>query len=219
MRVAIITKGEVKKMLPVEIKNGILRHGKSILINSDLVPTGKMEWLKKQINAQNITPEIESYGIRIGDNGNGLVARWYDDILAEQQVAIKAAYNLLPVEIRAAREEREAISDLFDQAHRALNNDTDDNNVIRGLRLLSQAQTKFSDWENNYPLAAQKERGQELLSKADKQKSLAIGALTYDADGWLDSDARQKSHDEHMNKASELISQAKQLLTPEVAKW
>lgn len=209
--VIVYRNGEEKLRVPAKIQNGILRSGENILINADLIPTGKKDWVKEQMRKKNITPEIEAMGMKIGDNGNGLIVEWQDDVIARERAAAKAVYDALPAETRAANKERNTITDLYDRAYKALNYDTDDDNVSRGYRLRAQADKLFSEWRVKYPKEAMKEKATELIMQAEKEEDIAAGALIYDLDGWISSAEQQHRHDEFINKANELRREAEEL--------
>ena len=203
--------GEEKLRIPAEIRNGVLRHGQNILINNDLIPAGQIERVKAQIKSGKITPEVEAMGMRIGDNGNGLIVRWYDDVLAESRATAKAEYDALPAEVKAARKERLEIEQLYNRAYKSLNHDTDDNNISRGYSLQAQANARLEAWRTKYSKQAMLEDADKLEAQASKEDDLAIGALVYDADGWISSDEQQRRHDEHKAKAEELRAEAAKL--------
>ena len=213
MRTVQVTRnGEIKLTVPAELCNGILRHNEAILINGDLIPASTTKAaVAAAIKAGQITPEIEAMGMHIGDNGNGLVVRWLDEIQAEERAKADAEYQALPAEVRAAREERTAIDDLYRRSHKALNHDTDDNNVERGYRLQAQADQRLAAWREKNPDARKEERRQTLLAQADREEHLAVGAMTYDCDGSFSAEYQQQRHDEFAAKAAELRRQAAQL--------
>jgi hypothetical protein len=213
MRIVQVTRdGEIKLTVPAEIRNGVLRHGQAILINGDLV---RAPWTKETVAAAiktgRITAEIEAMGMRIGDNGNGLVVRWLDEVQAEERAQAQAAYDALPGEVRAAREERAAIDKLYRRAHQSLNHDTDDNNLMRGYSLRAEADQRLAAWRKQYPEAAKEERRAALLAQAEHEESLAVGALTYDCDGSFSPEYQRQRHDEMMAKAAALRRQAEEL--------
>jgi hypothetical protein len=213
MRLVQVTRnGEIKLTVPAEVRNGILRHHDAILINADLIPaTTTKAAVAAAIKAGKITPEIEAMGMHIGDNGNGLVVRWLDEVQAEERVKAKAEYDALPAEVRAAREERAAIDDLYRRSYKALNRDTDDNNVERGYRLQAEADRRLAAWQEKYPDAAKEELRRDLLARADHEEELAVGALTYDCDGSFSPEYQRQRHDEFMAKAADYRRQAAQL--------
>lgn len=213
MRTVIVYRnGEPKLIVPAEEKNGVLRSvGGSILINNDLVPEGRLEWLKKQMKARKITPEIESWGIKLGDNGNGLIARRSDEVEAEEKRKADAEYAALPQEVRECREERIAIDRLFAAAHKSLNHDLDDNNVMRGYQQQAEANRRLDAWKKKYPREAELERAADLRAAADKQDDLASGALVYDCDGSFSPEYQQQRADTFRAKANALRAEAEKI--------
>jgi hypothetical protein len=112
MRIVQVTRnGEVKLTVPAEVRKGILRHGDAILINADLIPPGEKDRVVAAIKAKQITPEIEAMGMRIGDNGNGLVCRWLDEVQAEQRAKMDAVRKPLPAGILSHTYTKRAIRD------------------------------------------------------------------------------------------------------------
>lgn len=201
--------GEKKLSIPAEVRNGVLRAGKNILINSDLI---RSPWtpatVAAAIKSGKITPEIEAMGMRPGDNGNGLICRWAADEAAEKTAKLEAAYNAMPPEKRAEIEERNAIDRLYCAARRSEHHDEDDNQMMRAMQQRAEADRRLAAWRAKYPEAAAAERREKLLEQAEEQKRLAVGALTYDADGALSPAMQQERHDELMARAAELTKQA-----------
>lgn len=209
--VIVYRDGEIKMRIPAELRNGFLRTGTgNILINNDLISGSGMsrDQVVAGLKSGKITPAIERLGMHIGDNGNGLVCRWAEDVEAERRAQAQAEYDALPADVRAGREERAEIDRLFHLANQALYHDTDDDNVMRGNQLRVTARRRLAEWRENYPDQANQERRQELLAQAEEQDRLATGAHYYDADGWLDADARQVRADEFAGQAAKLRDQA-----------
>jgi hypothetical protein len=106
MKTVTITRNgqHVKTTAAIE-KDGVLwshdRNGKAdmVYINSALIPDGQREAVVAANGARRITPEIIAMGIKIGDNGNGLVAKWDAPVrqltAAEQNAANKRAKMLM----------------------------------------------------------------------------------------------------------------------------
>jgi len=212
-RALVVTKnGEVVLCVSVEERtNGTLRCDKQILINGDLVPEGEKDRVVRQIKEGNITPEIESYGMHMGDNGNGMVAVWADEYDAEQKKNAEIEYAALPENVRKAREERAEISRLFDRADKSLNHDTDDMNVERGYSLLGQAERRFEQWKKDYPEAAREEKKKGLLSKAEELEHRARGARLYDADGSISPEMQEERYKKLMAEAANVRDIANKL--------
>ncbi len=74
--------------------------------------------------------------------------------------------------------------------------------------LLADAEAALKAWTAKYPAAAAKERANDLRAKADRQDSLAAGALVYDADGWLSSEEQERRAAEFKVRAAELRAEA-----------
>jgi len=211
--VVAIRNGKETLRAQAEERNGILRSGDNILLNADLVAASGLgrEYVMREIKAHRITPQIEALGMRLGDNGNGLVCRWEADIIAEQRAEAKKAYEALPAEVREAKEERAAISELYARSGKALNHDLDEDNVSRGYSLRAEADRRLKAWRAQYPAEARKERAASLVAQAEHEEDLAAGALVYDADGWIGPEERQERHDDMMAKARMLRAGAAEL--------
>jgi hypothetical protein len=199
--VIIKRNGTTNIVTPAEEKNGKLYTPKgNLLVNRDKIPAERSDYIKQQLQARNITPEIEAMGIYIGDNGNGLIAQWADDVRKEAIASLTDAQR-----------ERSEISRLYAQANQAYHA-CDDSNIMRYHQYKSDADARLKAWEEKYPKEARKEKADNLIAEAEKKESLAEGALYYDADGLLDAEARQKRHDEIMAEAKEIRAKAKKIL-------
>lgn len=73
---------------------------------------------------------------------------------------------------------------------------------------LASAKAALASWREKYPAAARAERKADLATAAAHQRHLAAGALTYDADGWIDAAAQQRRHDEFLAEAKRLEAEA-----------
>jgi len=103
--------------------------------------------------------------------------------------------------------ERRAIDALYSKADRLAESDSEDN-VAGPMSIRAEAHRRLINWRMRYPECAKKEDKNNLLALASEQEHLATGALTFDADGWLDNNAQQKRHDEFIRKAEEYKEQA-----------
>lgn len=213
MKVAIIYRnGEVKLRVPAEVSEGILLAvNGGILINSDLITPGQKERIIRERKEGKLTEEMKKMGMKLGDNGNGLIVRWADDVETEERAKAQAAYDALPVEVKMARKERKEIDRLYSISHKSLNYDTDDDNVMRGYSTGAKADAMLKSWREKYPKMAMLEDADNLDAKALKQDSLASGALIYDSDGWLSPDDQQRRHDEFKTEAAKLRTEAQTL--------
>lgn len=209
MKIVVISRnGEVKLRVPAKVRDGVLITPGGILLNSDLIPEGERERIIKERKEGKLTKEMIKMGMKIGDNGGGLTCRWLEDVEKEERRKSQAEYDALPLEIRRAREERNNIENLYNQSHKSLTTDTDEDNVSRGYRLQAEADTRLKAWRGKYPKMAMLEDADRLESKALKQESLASGALTYSADGWISPTEQQRRHDEFQAEAARLRSEA-----------
>lgn len=98
--------------------------------------------------------------------------------------------------------ERERIHYLFDKAERCRD--------YPGtyFPLLGEARAALAKWRENFPAAAREEDRKNLIERAEHQEHLANGAHSYDADGWLNAEAREERAQEFLKKAAELRAQA-----------
>jgi hypothetical protein len=109
-----------------------------------------------------------------------------------------------------AQIERNRIEGLYAQARRRADAE-DDNNVMDSIRLGSQADAALAKWRKDYPAEAKKEEADGLDAQADHEDDLALGALTYDADGDISPTEQQARHDEYKTKAKALRAKAAEL--------
>lgn len=141
---------------------------------------------------------------RLGISPTGMEVITYAEYDARKNAARK------PVELTPAQRERIRIEGLLDRAAARLE-DNDDNNRVDGMRLMRNAKAALEAWRDAYPQEAAEEDAVELEDKAARKEDLAQGALLYDADGWLDENARQERHDALMAEAAKLRHQADEL--------
>lgn len=105
---------------------------------------------------------------------------------------------------------RRAVDGLLAMADRLERSGSDDN-VSGPIRLRADARRKLAEWRERYPEAARAEDARDLRSRADALRSLAAGALVYDADGSLSAEYQQARHDELIKDAEALEAQANEL--------
>lgn len=125
---------------------------------------------------------------------------WRSEDAARQSEAARVA--ALPENI-----ERRAIDEMLERADRLENSPSEDN-VSGPLRLRAEAERRFEAWKAKYPEAAAREMAADLLAEADHEDELALGALTYDADGWLSREDQEARAAEHRAKAAALRAKA-----------
>jgi len=143
---------------------------------------------------------------RLGANEGGLVVMYAEEYDRERRAEAKAHLDAHP-EIR----ERQEITALFEHGHHINDEWGDDADTGEGFRLIAEAERRLAAWREKYPEAAREERAENLIAKAEHEESIAKGALTFDADGWLSSKDQQKRYDEHMAKAADLRKQAEEV--------
>jgi hypothetical protein len=80
------------------------------------------------------------------------------------------------------------------------------------FKLRMEADRLEKIWRSKYQNEATKEDARKLVARAEHEESLAVGALTYDADGWIGPQEQQKRHDDFMVKAAKYRKQAADLL-------
>lgn len=136
---------------------------------------------------------------KIGLNPSGLLVIEQNEYLAQTKAARTPA-----------QKERDRIASLYAKA-RARYNACDDCNVSDYYRIKGQADAALTKWREDYPDEAKEERRAELMSDAADLRNKAIGALTYDADGWISREEQQKRHDEFITQAEALEAKANNL--------
>jgi hypothetical protein len=136
-----------------------------------------------------------------GMNPGGLEVITQDELQARAQRKWK--------ERTPAQIERDTINDLFYKAGKEEDNPNDS---IMYWKYRNEATSRLEQWKKDYPNDWIKEQAEDLVAEAKEEESLASGALTYDADGWIDEKEQWKRHDEHIAKAKSYREQAKELL-------
>ena len=117
---------------------------------------------------------------RVGDNPNGLTVIKQSDYLAAKEAALTPAQR-----------NRREINNLFAQADRLENSDSEDN-VSGPMMLRTKARRLLADWQAKYQAEAAEEKRQAMLDKAAHLRDMALGALTYDMDGSISPEEQQK---------------------------
>lgn len=136
---------------------------------------------------------------KIGTMPSGLI------VIDQQEYLRQQRENRTP-----AQKERDRINGLYAKADRVANSNSEDN-VWLPMQLRGQADKALAKWREDYPEEAKAERKAALMADAAELRSKAVGALTYDADGWLDNAAQQARHDEYISKAEAIEAQANNL--------
>ena len=108
-----------------------------------------------------------------------------------------------------AQIEREAIIELCRKSEAEIDNPHDS---ILYWKYKNEASARFEKWKRNYPNGWKREQAEDLMSMAERQKSLAVGALVYDMDGSLSAEDQKDRHDKFMQTANEMIKKAEALL-------
>jgi len=109
-----------------------------------------------------------------------------------------------------ARIERARINRMYARADRLARSPSDDN-VAGPARLRAQASAALAAWRQQYPAAAAAERADHLLAQAANEDRLAVGALTYDADGSIGPVEQERRAAEHRANAARLRAEAASL--------
>ena len=140
-----------------------------------------------------------------GENPSGLLLMDGEEYDAKLRAEKEAA-------LTPAQRERSEISKVSDRAERRIN-DTDEMNVQDHFSGRATAAAMLKAWRAKYPAAAMKEDAANLRGQAAGERDLAVGALTYDADGWLSQEDQQQRHDKAIAEAIALEKQATDLDT------
>lgn len=124
--------------------------------------------------------------------------------------AVDKAISDYVAEIEAARNDpariaRNKVFEMFEKARRRYDYPGE------YYPLLKAAEKALEEWLLAYPEAAKEEKKRQLLSEAEELKAKAVGALVYDADGWLTAEDKQKRHDEWIEEAKAKIAEANAL--------
>jgi hypothetical protein len=198
----IIRDGEVKQVQPLELQSdGTLLKGTNPLLDSlstGFIAMGK-DKLVALVSAKKYSEIPADCYAHIGVNPSGL------EVISQDDYKSRTLAARTPAQI-----ERQRISALYAKANQR-NNADDDNNVVDYMRIKRTADAALAQWRDDYPTDAKAEKADEIESKADHIDELAAGALTYDADGSIDSTEQQARHDEYKAKAVELRVQASEL--------
>lgn len=206
---AVIRDGQIKMRLPgctVRADGTIWSSGnKNPLVDGQApksieIGTAKLQAMLKAGQAEQIPVECLA---QLGENESGLLVMDSAEYTAQERAAAEAAMT-------PAQRDKIEIEKLYAQAERLENSDSEDN-VSGPIRLRAQARKLQAKWEAKYAPEASKAKAESLREQARRERETAVGALTYDADGWLSAEDQQRRHDEHMTRAAQVEAQAAEL--------
>jgi len=210
--VVAIRDGEVKLQLPdatIRANGTIWRNGIPLLDGNTPGALSRADAVAA-VKSKQWTDIPDAQYARLGTNAGGLIVRDAAEIEAEERAAADQARKDYDAANPGA-EERRTINALYAHA-RQRRDASDDCNTMDYYRISAQADARLKTWREKYPVEALREQAAHLHSKADHQRSLASGALTYDCDGSLSSEMQQERHDEFAAKAVEYGRQAAEML-------
>lgn len=136
---------------------------------------------------------------KIGLNPSGLLVIEQAEYISQQRAA------RTPAQV-----ERDRINGLYAKAYQR-RDARDDCNTMDYYRIKADADAALAKWRENYPVEAKAEHKAKLLADAGGLRDKAIGALTYDADGWLSREDQKKRHDEFITQAEAIEAKANNL--------
>lgn len=203
----IIRDGHVKLRLPANIisvdADGYLqgRNGERV-IDGELADAEGVD-VRALAKARQWSQIPRKYWLRLGTSPSGALVIDAKTWEREQSAAREAA--MTPAD-RAWRDQVTPCEREADAAHRASYCDP-----ARICLAESALRSAIANWRAAYPEAARAHDARSLDSQAEHEEELAVGALTYDADGWIGHDEQQRRHDEHMAKAAHLRAMATEL--------
>jgi len=116
----------------------------------------------------------------------------------------------IQAKITPAQRERAEIGKLFIEADRIENSDSEDN-VWLPMQIRAKARAQLAKWRAKNPKEADKEKASWLRAQAEHKRSLASGAMVYDADGWLSSAEQHRRRDAFLAEAEKLEQEALEL--------
>ncbi len=209
INVIIIKNGEMKMRLPgATIRNNQTvweSNNQNPIINSEAEETKSfgLDKIKELITSRNSEKIPVGCLAKFGDNGNGLIIVDAQEYIIAERAKYEAA-------LTPAQREKNEIDKMFAQADYIANSDREDNVMFPNI-LRCKAKKLLEAWKEKYPAEANREKAEELRQQAQHKRDLAVGALTYDADGWLSSDQQQQRHDDFITEAKSLEREANDL--------
>lgn len=103
--------------------------------------------------------------------------------------------------------ERREIADMMRRADYWENN-SKYQDFGKAASLRAEARARMDEWKQKYPKEWAEEHGNDLRSRADRQRELATGASLYDADGLLSAADQDHRAEEFRTRADELDREA-----------
>lgn len=208
MNIAMLRNGKEAKRFP----NMVVRQDGTIWMHNTMPVMDGQSATSKEIGMDNLKALVKAqewdkipHGCfaKFGKNDSGLLVVDADTYYAELRAAKEAA-------LTPAQRERREIETIRYRADRRID-DEDEMNVQDHFTGRAKAAAMLKAWREKYPAEARAEDAADLRAQAEAKRSLAVGALTYDADGWISQDEQRKRHDEIMAEAVALEKQAKEL--------
>jgi len=196
----MVRDGTVKLRVPrvEERSDGTLWCNDSPLLNATGLGALPADATKALVRAKAWSNIPAGAWARMGENAGGLLVIESDEWSRRGQAD----------RTRPGGYERAQIDALLFQANRLANGPSEDN-VSGPISLRAEARRRLAQWRENYPAEAAEERADELRSLAEHEDHLAVGALTYDADGWISREDQNRRAAEHRTKADEYRRQAR----------
>ena len=142
----------------------------------------------------------------IKDYASGVIVSLEADEEVAQSAAERYADAKKPTlrkKAEAATLNRQQINALFDRAEMLRDSPGD------YFPALAKAESALALWQKENPSDAAEENRQKLLAAAAAEERKASDALTFDADGWLDGDERERRAKKHLDRAVNLKKEAK----------
>ena len=164
------------------------------------------------------THETEQFYLRMGINPDGIELIDVDEFEARRIRQAKEAETARLADMSPARralEERinkglrewDKVDEQLWRAERAAHS-SDEDGWDTACRLRASARALAEKIMTEFPEATAIRKAKQLRLKADETRRKSKGALTYDADGWIDAAEQKRRHDEMLAKASEIEAEA-----------
>jgi len=209
MTVILMRGGKIKMRMPgvTERADGTLwTHGVPIADGAELQRHGiaQADYVRR-VKAGELTAQDRACLVKLGANPSGLealTAEQYERQEQERIAAMRAEYD----RTHPGAAERRRIDGIYAEADRKRDWPGEYH------PLMIEADKALEKWRATYPREAAAERASDLRAEAEHQRSLAVGALVYDADGWIDRKGQKERAAKFEAEAAKLEAEAAKCL-------
>lgn len=201
----VLIDGEVRLTIPGVIRDGAVwgySGSPTPLINSTLLAQRGLtaDDVRRATASGNWSADLRACFMRIGENAGGRTV--VNKTEADRREHEEWLANRSPAELR-----RVELAAMWSNVERCDRSQDD----VEYDRLRFAAQSAQEKFHAEFPAELKADQVPQLRARAEHARHLASGAMTYDADGWLDAQEQERRAAKYRDEAAELDRQADDL--------